>query len=365
MQIDEEGFPLFSGLRVQDQKFGYDLINGIQRFQDGRTFIIQHQNDRYILEAFDQPFVAQMVSKNQNAWEIELPYGVRKTFKIDSLKVDEWDRFHGQTVNDIPFVMTRKAQNEFFNLVDGFNDDGIFIKNQFYAIPPYWGEHTQERHSQTWSRRYRDADLKPGWDMGGENPILQEIVPKLKLPKSRILVLGCGPGHDAAFFAKRGHIVTAVDFSSEAINEAKKNYADLSNLNFVQADVFQLPESFENKFDIVFEHTLFCAIDPSLRNELVRVYKRCLNEHGNLLGIFFTMDALQGPPFGGTEWEYRERLKKHFQILYWQRWRGGENQNLISKRTLGSELILFSKKVPAAFSTATLFFKNLPEKLKT
>jgi 2-polyprenyl-3-methyl-5-hydroxy-6-metoxy-1,4-benzoquinol methylase len=41
------------------------------------------------------------------------------------------------------------------------------------------------------------------------------------MPRCRVLVLGCGEGHDAAFFAQNGHIVTGVDISPEAITRAQ------------------------------------------------------------------------------------------------------------------------------------------------
>jgi SAM-dependent methyltransferase len=345
VQIDEEGYPLFDGLRVQDKQFGLDLIAGIEKSPEGRTFFIKYKEDKYILEAFDEPYVVQMVYKNLTGWEIELPYGLKKDLTLKDLTVDEWDRFHGRTAEDIPFVFSRKAQNEFFNLVDEFNDDGFYIDETFYEVLPYWQSHAQERQSKVWSDRYKEASNQPPWDMKSENPLLREILPQIKIPKSRILVLGCGNGHDANFFAKAGHLVTGVDFSGDAIEQAQKLYADTPDLKFIQADVFKLPENFEKNFDIVFEHTLFCAIDPTQRNDLIKVYRQCLNEHGHLLGIFFTIDNFTQPPFGGTEWEYRQRLKKSFQNLYWTRWRGGREENLISKRSLGSELVVYARKI--------------------
>jgi SAM-dependent methyltransferase len=342
VQIDEEGYPLFSGLRVQDKQFGKNLIAGIQRAPGGRTFITHYENEDYILEAFDQPLVVQMVIKHTDGdWEIELPYGIRKKLILSSLTADEWDRFHGRTAEDVPFVFSRKAQNAFFNLVTEFNDDGFFIGDGFHEVLPYWQSHKELHTDKTWTEIYSNKEERPGWDMEKENPILREAVPQLKIPKSRILVLGCGRGHDANYFAQLGHIVTAVDFSPEAIGQAKQLYPENDNLKFVTADVFHLPENFERHFDIVFDHTLFCAVDPAKRNALVKVYRQCLHDQGLLFAIFFTMDHMVQPPFGGTEWEYRERLKKSFQFLYWTRWHG----ETVSRRPAGSELIVYARKI--------------------
>lgn len=297
-------------------------------------------NEKYIVEAFDQPYVAQQVYKNSaEDWEIELPYGIKKKLNLSQLKVDEWDRFHGKTPEDIPYVFSRKAQNEFFNLVTEFDDDGFSIGDETYTIESYYPTREDVRRDNFWSKIYKETNNQPGWDLNGPTPILKHIIPQLKIPKSRILVVGCGRGHDAFELAQRGNVVTAVDFSEEAIKEAKRLYPESENLKFLQADVFNLPEKYFGYFDIVFEHTLFCAIDPSKRNALVKVYKSMLADHGHLLGIFFTIDNMNHPPFGGTEWEYRERLKKHFQFFYWTKWKAE------TTRSAGVELIIYAKKI--------------------
>jgi SAM-dependent methyltransferase len=134
------------------------------------------------------------------------------------------------------------------------------------------------------------------------------------------LILGCGSGNDAAYFAKQGHTVTAVDFSEEAVAQAKAKYEGVEGLTFLRQDALALPESWNERFDLVFEHTFYCAISPDRRGELVRTWKRMLHGQGHLLGVFFVMEKRFGPPFGGSEWEIRERLKKDFKFLYWTRW---------------------------------------------
>ena len=340
VQIDEEGYPVFSGLRVQDQTFGKELLSNIKRIPERYIFETTVGNDKYIVESFDQPYVASQVYKiSDSEWGIELPYSIKKKLDLTKLKVDEWDRFHGRTSEDIPFVFSRKAQNELFNLVDEYDDDAIFVSGKKYLIENYLPARKDVQDKNFWSKIYKETDYKPGWDLSGATPILKHIIPQLKIPKSRILVVGCGKGHDAYELSQRGNVVTAVDFSEEAITQAKKLYPENENLKFLQADVFNLPEKYFGYFDIVFEHTLFCAIDPGKRNELVRVYKSMLADHGHLLGIFFTIDNHNHPPFGGTEWEYRERMKKHFNFLYWTKWKAE------TTRTAGIELIIYAQKL--------------------
>jgi SAM-dependent methyltransferase len=131
--------------------------------------------------------------------------------------------------------------------------------------------------------------------------------------------------------------VTAIDISPEAISRAKEKYSGLPGLSFFEGDVFALDEKHTKSYDLIFEHTCFCAIPPQRRTELVGIWRRCLVEGGHLLGVFFTMERRSSPPYGGTEWEYRERLKKYFQFLFWGRW-----QHSIDRRQ-GKELLIYAK----------------------
>jgi hypothetical protein len=46
----------------------------------------------------------------------------------------------------------------------------------------------------------------------------------------------------------------------------------------------------------------------------------------------------QGPPYGGSEWELRQRLKDSFQFVFWGRW-----QKSLPKRQ-GKELFVYAQK---------------------
>ena len=164
------------------------------------------------------------------------------------------------------------------------------------------------------------------------------MLPRLKLPRSKIIVLGCGSGHDAAFLAQAGHHVTAIDFSEEAIQNAKKLYGHQSRLEFIQADVFQLPPAWHGTFDVVIEHTCFCAVDPQQRTQLVKVWRQLLHHEGLLFAVFFSMLKRSGPPFGSSEWEIRELLQSSFQFLFWGRWK-----NSLPERQ-GKELFVYGHK---------------------
>jgi len=297
------------------------------------------QGEAYFVEAFDEPYVVQFVERQKSKWLLQLPYGFKAEFDPKTLTLDEWDRFHGFTTKGIPFVLSRKAQAAFFDALEEYDDDSITVNGKKIEVKPWLTTEAPVQTEKFWTNIYQTET--PGWEMNQPTPILVDMLPRMKLPPSRVIVLGCGSGNDAAYFAEHGHFVTAVDISPEAIKRAQEKYQHLPNLKFVQADVFNLPHEFDDSFDLVFEHTCYCAIDPQKRNELVKIWRRLLQSEGHILGVFFTMEKKGTPPFGGSEWEIRERLKKGFQFLFWSRW-----QKSIERRN-GKELLVYALKRPS------------------
>lgn len=355
LAIDEEGFPLTGEIRVTDPDIGSQLLKSIQ-FAENGAFKTKWGDEEAYVEAFDEPLVIQRVEapvevpanviqgkfnsekgfvEQKNLWQIWAPYNSEFSFKLDSLTLDEWDRFHGLTTTGIPFVFSRKAQAQFFELLEEFDDDSITYKGQRFAVKP-WLPLRKDVHSEEyWSQIYRTEE--PGWELGRPAPALLDMLPRLKLPRSKVLILGCGSGNDAAHFAENGHVVTAVDISNEALERGKKKYGHL-NINWIQSDLFKLGTEHTHQYDVIFEHTCYCAMNPGERNDLVKTWLRLLAPGGHLMGVFFTMERRSDPPFGGSEWELRERLKKYFQFIFWGRWK----QSL--GRREGKELFVYAQK---------------------
>ena len=80
--------------------------------------------------------------------------------------------------------------------------------------------------------------------------------------------------------------------------------------SFALADF--LHDSPPQQFDWLFEHTLFCAIQPNERSEYVRALGKWLKPAGNYLAVNYLIPDKDGPPFGTT----REELFKWFQPDY-------------------------------------------------
>lgn len=362
--IDEEGFFMMGEKRIVDEELGANLLESIVRKERG-TFTCLWEKDELPLEPFDEPLIVQRVDtiaelKKLPAPEpgtfaaerglvpaslegardevivVTFPYGVRCALDFTQLSVDQWDRFHGRTPQGIPYVFSRKAQVQFFDLLESFDDDNVSFGGVEYPVKPWMSADPDVRTGAFWTELYQQA--KDGWELNAPAPALVDMMPRLKLPKSRVLVLGAGRGNDAAFFAEAGHVVTAVDISPEAVAAGRERYAHLPNITWVEQDLFKLPQAWDGQFDVIFEHTCYCAIDPAQRDQLVRIWNRVLSPGGYLMGVFFVMDRPVGPPFGGTEWELRERLKKHYQFQFWGRWKKSE------PRRQGSELFVLANR---------------------
>ncbi len=182
-----------------------------------------------------------------------------------------------------------------------------------HPFPNVAGRMKGPLNASTWDGRWVEGNTP--WDMGGPSPpMVAAIEAGLLTAPGRLLVPGVGAGHDARFLASRGFDVTGIDLSVTAVGKARALAAEAEiELAFEVADLLALPASFRD-FDAVFEHTCFCAIDPVLRDDYVNAVADVLRPGGALLGVFFVFTAEQGPPFGASEEELRDRFSRRFEI---------------------------------------------------
>jgi SAM-dependent methyltransferase len=89
-------------------------------------------------------------------------------------------------------------------------------------------------------------------------------------------------------------------------------------VKFEAADVLALPPHLRGA-DLVVEHTLFCAIDPSLRDRYVDAVADVLRPGGRLLALFWLIRTESGPPFGANEAEIRHRFARRFRFAHAER----------------------------------------------
>ncbi|MBI2503457.1 MAG: methyltransferase domain-containing protein [Candidatus Latescibacteria bacterium] len=164
------------------------------------------------------------------------------------------------------------------------------------------------REPAYWQAVYEEGN--PGWDKGEPAPPLARVLGQVE-PGLAVLVPGCGFGHEALLLARQGYRVTAVDFAPAAIAGLRERAGTLP-LTALERDLFSLGEEFSGVFDLVVEHTCFCAIPMAMRDEYARVMAGVLGEGGQFLGLFYETDHQPGPPFKTT----REDIERHFSPLF-------------------------------------------------
>jgi SAM-dependent methyltransferase len=166
---------------------------------------------------------------------------------------------------------------------------------------------------------YWDALYRAGctsWDMGTPTPAIVEVFSSSAMVPGTVLVPGCGSGHDAVWLAQRGHDVTAVDFSAEAIALARQVAAiHHARLHFRLQDLFTLSPECDNTFDYVAEYVTFCAVLPSHRGAFADVLSRVLKPGGLLVALFFPLDERPGgPPFAVQMDEALQLFSRHLRL---------------------------------------------------
>ncbi|MGD1851987.1 MAG: methyltransferase [Cyanophyceae cyanobacterium] len=185
---------------------------------------------------------------------------------------------------------------------------------------------TSEPASQGWNQRYKDQDT--GWDLGQPSPVLAAFLPEY-LKQNNLLerspkaaVVGCGRGHDARFIAKLGIETVGFDFAPLAVKEAwklaRRSQLTEKQLRFEEMDIFAVSPELQGQFDLVIEHTCFCAINPDRRADYVASVRSLLKPNGQLIGVFYTHNRPGGPPFGTNEAQILDVFLPKFKREFWQ-----------------------------------------------
>jgi SAM-dependent methyltransferase len=157
-----------------------------------------------------------------------------------------------------------------------------------------------------WRSRYQQNDMP--WDIGSISTPLKDYIDQLENKHQRILIPGCGFGHEARYLATKGFTqITCVDFAAEVF---EKHPLEKLGIQCVVSDFFQ----FEGEFDLVLEQTFFCALDPVLRKNYVRHVQQLLTQKGKLVGVLFNMVKNDKPPFGGLQNEYETLFSPYFEF---------------------------------------------------
>ena len=164
-----------------------------------------------------------------------------------------------------------------------------------------------------WETRYRNEDMP--WEKGEPSPGLVDfLAANPGLPRGMVCVPGCGTGHDAIAWAGAGFTAQGFDLAPSAIQQATERAAASASSARFQLGNF-LRDTPPQTFDWVFEHTLFCAIQPVERDQYVRALPAWLRPGGHYLAVNYLIPDQDGPPFGTTREELWGRFSPRFDLL--------------------------------------------------
>lgn len=163
-----------------------------------------------------------------------------------------------------------------------------------------------------WEQRYQTNDMP--WEKGAPAPGLVDFLDTHRqFSGQTVCVPGGGTGHDAREWAKAGFRVYGYDLAPSAIKlSTERTRAAGLRVEFRQADFLRDEPPFP--FDWLFEHTLFCAIQPVERELYIRAVCRWVKPGGNYLAVNYLIPDTDGPPFGTTREELWERFSPHFDL---------------------------------------------------
>ena len=175
----------------------------------------------------------------------------------------------------------------------------------------------QINKDRAWEALYLANDTF--WDHGEASPGLVDYLrASPRLSPGQALVPGCGRGHDARASAKAGWSVTGLDIAPSSVPLAKRLAEEGGLPVDYRVGDFLSNEAYQ-PFDLVFEHTLFCAIPPARRDDYAQALRHWLKPGGLYLAVNYMITEDNGePPFSTTTTELDERFGETFELL--RRW---------------------------------------------
>lgn len=126
-----------------------------------------------------------------------------------------------------------------------------------------------------WEGSYRKGETP--WDLGGPAPPLVALLEGGTVDHrgaGRVLVPGCGAGHDVVAWQEAGMEIVGLDLSPSALAAARERYGE--GITGLEGDFFDEALAARCHVEMLFERTLFCTIAPSLRWSYVEAATRWL-----------------------------------------------------------------------------------------
>ncbi|KAL7926243.1 S-adenosyl-L-methionine-dependent methyltransferase [Trichoderma austrokoningii] len=188
-------------------------------------------------------------------------------------------------------------------------------------------------HNAAWDALY--AESFTPWDRAGPSAALADLLaqrtdlipPSLerdprgnplrdssgRVLRRSALIPGCGVGHDVLLLSSLGYDVVGLDCSHRALSAARENQqktqyksteegVECGRVTWVEGDFFGDGwEGGAQKFDLIYDYTFLCALQPSQRPNWAKRMSQLLAPSGQLICLEYPSGkplSLQGPPWG-------------------------------------------------------------------
>ena len=145
-----------------------------------------------------------------------------------------------------------------------------------------------------WEERYQQGQT--GWDRGEASPNLQYWLDNQLLKPCRVLIPGCGNGHEALILASKGFDVVTIDIAPTAVKNLQQALLDNGlDAEVIHADFFTWQR--EQTFDAIYEQTSLCALQLNQWQAYETCLYHWLKPKGKLFAQFMQTGDDNGPPF--------------------------------------------------------------------
>ena len=189
-------------------------------------------------------------------------------------------------------------------------------------------EDSTEDPAEWWNKAYHGDVYDDGvpWDTGEPQSAFVDLTETGRIA-GRVLDTGCGTGTEAIYLGEQGYEVLGVDFSAEAIDQAraKTTGTDL-DVTFRVGDALDLRVD-SDSFDTVIDSGLFHALQDDQRKTYADELARVLREGGSAYLLSFGTDAPKGggprpvsesdvrAAFDGAKWQLQEFREVTFEAV--------------------------------------------------
>lgn len=207
---------------------------------------------------------------------------------------------------------------------------------------------SRQRRRSAWTQVWALPTYKPPWLERGISPQLVRAVESGRCrPPGRVLDIGCGEGHVAAWFAEQGFTALGFDFAPTVIQRARAAHSGVDRLRYEVVDVLcgRIPGG---PFDILVDRGCFHGIPEADRVAYVRTVAAAAAPGAP---FFLYVRAFRGDlPIKEEEEQkmllgrIRELFKADFQLVRWSRCDIGRGCDRSASRPLPGLFILMRRR---------------------